>query len=287
MQQKFLRFVRKSMICFPNCKINLGLNITAKRQDGFHELQTIFYPLALSDCLEIIPASASGFSFTTSGMVIPSDGSKNICEKAYDLIRQRNHIPAVQMHLHKSIPIGAGLGGGSSDAAFTLTLLNNLFELNIAKDELKALAAQLGSDCAFFIENTPSIASGRGEKLTPFPLQLKGFNLALVMPPIHVSTAEAYAGIHPQQPLHDLSKITTETIDSWKEIIVNDFESHIFEKYPRIKEIKEKLYSLGALYASMSGSGAAVFGIFSKDISRDVTEDIFRDSFVWTETLKI
>ncbi len=273
------------MICFPNCKINLGLNITARRQDGFHEIKTIFYPLTLSDCLEIIPASASGFSFTTSGLRIPSDGSKNICEKAYDLINQRYPIPAVKMHLHKNIPIGAGLGGGSSDAAYTLTVLNNLFELNISKDELKVMAAELGSDCAFFVENIPAIATGRGEILNPFPLDLKGYNLALIMPLLHVSTAEAYAGVQPQEPLHDLSEISKVPVNSWKEILVNDFESSVFEKYTRIKEIKKKLYSMGALYASMSGSGAAVFGIFGRDISREALKKSFRDSSVWSETL--
>ncbi len=196
------------MICFPNCKINLGLNVTARRSDGFHELKTIFYPLGLSDCLEAIPASVNGFSFSTSGISIPTEGTTNICEKAYELFRQQHSVPSVQMHLHKKIPVGAGLGGGSSDAAFTLTLLNQLFELNIEKGELKEMAVKLGSDCAFFIENTPSIATGRGEKLTPFPLKLKGLHLVLVIPPIHVSTAEAYAGIHPQQPLHDISHIS-------------------------------------------------------------------------------
>lgn len=275
------------MISFPNCKINLGLNITAKRPDGFHELTTFFYPLTLRDCLEIIPASDSLFSFSASGIAIPADGSKNICEKAYDLLQLQYKLPAIKMHLHKSIPIGAGLGGGSSDAAFTLTLLNSLFELNITQQELKTLAATLGSDCAFFIDNKPAIAKGRGEQLSPFPLKLKGNYLALIMPPIHVSTAEAYAGILPRQPEHEISKIISGPVNSWKDLLVNDFESHIFEKYPRIADIKEELYTLGAVYASMSGSGAAVFGIFSSEIPGKTLKDIFRDCFVWTETLKI
>lgn len=276
------------MIVFPNCKINLGLNVINKRDDGFHELCTLFYPLSLADCLEIIPASDSkGNTFSSSGITIPSDGSKNICEMAYDLLKAHYNIPSVQMHLHKKIPIGAGLGGGSSDAAYTLTLLNSLFNLQMAKNELKEMAAQLGSDCAFFIENIPALATGRGEKLNKFSIELKGLHLALIMPPIHVSTAEAYAGIHPREPGHEISRVAAQPIEKWKDMLVNDFEESIFEKYPRIKEIKENLYSMGAKYAAMSGSGAAVFGIFKGEIPSKTLKKNFPDCFVWSETLKI
>lgn len=274
------------MVVFPNSKINIGLNITARRADGFHDLQTLFYPLTMADCLEIIPSAGGETTFSSSGNPIPSNGSKNLCEKAYELMQAEFGIQPVGIHLHKIVPIGAGLGGGSADAAYTLLLLKEMFNLDISKASLIELAAVLGSDCAFFIENAPCLATGRGEILEPFPLTLKGMCLIMVMPPIHVSTKEAFAGIKPKQPVYEISEIIRLPISDWKGKISNDFEQGIFALYPQIAQIKEKLYNLGAEYASMSGSGASVFGLF-RDFPDAVLEEIFPDCFIWKETLSI
>jgi 4-diphosphocytidyl-2-C-methyl-D-erythritol kinase len=274
------------MIVFPNSKINIGLNITAKRSDGFHELETLFYPLALADCLEIIPSTSGITTFSSSGTPIPSNGSANLCEKAYDLLHAAFDIDPVKIHLHKIVPTGAGLGGGSADAAYTLLLLREMFNLDISKTSLIELAAVLGSDCAFFIENKPCIATGRGEILEPYPLTLKGMHLIMVMPPIHVSTREAFAGIKPQQPQYAISTFIRQPVSQWKGKIVNDFEPGIFALYPQIALIKEKLYELGAEYASMSGSGSSVFGLFRKIPDTSLNE-MFPDCFLWKESFSI
>ncbi len=274
------------MIVFPNSKINIGLNIRSKRPDGFHELHSCFYPLALSDCLEIIPSPTGRNLFNTSGLPIPHDESGNLCEKAHKLMQEHYDIPAVQMHLHKAVPIGAGLGGGSADAAFTLRLLSEMFCPDIPEDALYRIASQLGSDCAFFLLNKPCIASGRGEILNPISLSLAGYTLLLIMPPIHISTKEAYAGIKPHKPQSELSDNLQQDISSWKSTIENDFEKGIFASHNRIAQIKEKLYELGAEYASMSGSGAAVYGIF-KAFTHQQPEVLFPDCFIWKEKLSI
>ena len=272
------------MIVFPNSKINLGLHITRKRGDGFHELETLFYPLALKDALEIIPAADGQTTFTTSGIAIPSNGTPNLCEKAWKLLEQHHGIPPVKIHLHKYIPIGAGLGGGSADAAYTLVLLNDLLSLNLTSEQLMYYAAQLGSDCAFFIQNTPCMAKGRGEILTPFPVNLKGYELLLVKPPVHVSTARAYAGVKPRQPRYNLADVLTLSPEHWKDKLINDFEESIFPDFPQIAHIKSQLYDAGALYACMSGSGSSVFGIFPQNIlSEEINE--FEGCFVWREVL--
>lgn len=233
------------MIAFPPCKINLGLNILRKRADGFHDIETCFYPVPWTDILEVIPSGK--FEFTTSGNPIP--GGENLCVKAYDLLKP----PPAKIHLHKIIPAGAGLGGGSSDAAWTLRLLNDVFDLKYSKEKLRSLAAQLGSDCAFFIDDGPMIGTGRGEVLTPANISLKGMFIVIIKPDIHVSTAEAYAGIVPKE-----SKLDIENIQDLR----NDFEPSIFKKYPLLASIKATLYEAGASYASMSGSGSSVFGLF-------------------------
>jgi 4-diphosphocytidyl-2-C-methyl-D-erythritol kinase len=283
--EKKSRFAAKKMVVFPNSKINIGLNITAKRVDGFHDLNTLFYPLSLADCLEIIPSVDGKTTFTSSGIPIPSDGSKNLCEKAYALLHAQFGIQAVKIHLHKVVPIGAGLGGGSADASYTLMLLKDMFSLDISKNTMIELAAVLGSDCAFFIENTPSMATGRGEILQPIPFSLKGMYLVLVMPPIHIGTKEAFAGIKPQNPDYDIFEMTRQPLSEWRGKVINDFENGIFTKYPQIAQIREKLYDLGAEYASMSGSGAAVFGLF-KDFPDTDLMNLFPGCFVWKETLR-
>jgi 4-diphosphocytidyl-2-C-methyl-D-erythritol kinase len=252
------------MISFPHCKINLGLNVVAKRPDGFHNLETCFYPVPRTDILEIIPAAE--FSFSLSGINMPGDQEDNLCISAYRLLKKDFDIGGVKIHLHKIIPIGAGLGGGSSDAAFTLLLLNKIFELKVSGDQLKNYASQLGSDCSFFLEEVPLIGRGRGEILSPASVSLKGLHLVLVKPSIHVPTADAYAEIVPLPAEFPLEESLHRPIAQWRGVLKNDFEKSIFEKYPLIGQLKEKMYSLGAAYAAMSGSGSSVFGIFEHPV---------------------
>lgn len=248
------------MVVFPHCKINLGLHVISKRDDGYHNIETCFYPVPWRDVLEIIKSNQ--FSFSQSGLTIPGNAGENLCVKAYQLLQKDFNLTPVQIHLHKVIPTGAGLGGGSSDAAFTLRALNSIFNLNLSQTALKSYAAQLGSDCTFFIDDKPMLASGRGEILSETSLSLKGKYLVIIKPDIHVSTAEAYSGVRPKQPAQSISKIINEAIPNWKADLSNDFEESVFKNHSSIKEIKAKLYLHGARYASMSGSGAAVFGIF-------------------------
>lgn len=250
------------MINFPNAKINLGLHITAKRNDGFHELETCMIPIPLFDALEMIPSKK--MIFDTTGLPIPGDSKDNLITKAYQLLKKDfNDIPPLHIHLHKNIPMGAGLGGGSADAAFALTLMNNLFDLYLDNWMLEEYAAKLGSDCALFIENMPKIATGRGEILAPTDVNLKGDFLVLVKPPIHIGTKEAYAGVKPQTPAVILQEVLKDK-STWKEQLVNDFEKSIFPNHPSLPQIKTQLYEMGAYYAAMSGSGSTVFGLFSE-----------------------
>ncbi|MBT1696247.1 4-(cytidine 5'-diphospho)-2-C-methyl-D-erythritol kinase [Fulvivirgaceae bacterium PWU4] len=250
------------MVSFPPCKINLGLNIISKRPDGYHDLITCFYPVPWYDILEIIPAT--DFSFSSSGLPIPGDPEANLCIKAYRLLKKDFDLGNVSMHLHKILPMGAGLGGGSADAAWVLRTLDQVFNLQLTSEKLRYYASQLGSDCAFFISDKPMLGTGRGEVLEPVSVNLAGKFMVLVKPDIHVSTAEAYSAVRPGQPAHDLNKVLEQQpVDSWKGSVVNDFEDSVFRRYPLIARIKETLYAKGALYASMSGSGSAVFGIFS------------------------
>jgi 4-diphosphocytidyl-2-C-methyl-D-erythritol kinase len=252
------------MVAFPPCKINLGLNVLHKRPDGYHALETCFYPVPWTDILEIIPADK--LTFTHSGNPIPGSSDDNLCLKAYHLLKKDFDLPPVSIHLHKVIPTGAGLGGGSSDGAYTLRILNDRFGLNIPASRLAAYAASLGSDCAFFTQDSPQLGTGRGEILTDINLSLKGKFLMLVKPDIHVSTAEAYAGVTPAAPARSIPSIVGhEPLPAWKRTLKNDFEASVFTKYPIIAGLKETLYRAGAAYASMSGSGAAVFGIFEQE----------------------
>lgn len=250
------------MVAFPPCKINLGLHILRKRSDGYHDLETCFFPVPWTDMLEIIPAST--LSFTSSGLQIPGTDSDNLCLKAYRLLSNDFDIPPVQIHLHKIIPMGAGLGGGSSDAAWTLRMLNQMFSLNIGQSQLMGYAAKLGSDCAFFIQDKPMMGTGRGEVLTPIELSLSGKWMVLVKPDVHVSTADAYAGVSPKLPTIDLSALMRLPMEQWRDQVINDFEKSVFAKFPMIDQLKNELYNAGATYASMSGSGSTVFGIFDK-----------------------
>ena len=254
------------MVSFPPCKINLGLNILNKRPDGYHNLETCFYPVSWTDILEIIPADT--LTFSSSGNSIPGRAEENLCLQAYSLLKKDFDLQPVNIHLHKIIPTGAGLGGGSSDAAHTLRLLNTIFQINLSNEKLMQYAAALGSDCAFFIQDKPMLGSGRGDVLTEADVKLKGKFLLLVKPNIHVSTAQAYANVKPNQPEVSLQHVlSTSAVSDWKNVVKNDFEESVFGKYPEIKDIKEKMYSLGAIYSSMSGSGSTVFGIFDAPVN--------------------
>ena len=251
------------MVTFPNAKINIGLNIVNKRPDGYHNIESCFYPVPWSDVLEIIESET--LTFKSTGIEIPGNPLENLCLKAYHLIRTDHDIPPVSIHLHKVIPIGAGLGGGSADGAFMLRLLNDKFELNISNERLEAYASKLGSDCPFFIQNTPRMARGTGNEFSELSLDLKGYHLVLIYPDIHVSTKEAYSGIVPKRRDLKLGSILKTPIEDWRDQVYNDFEDSIFPKHPIIKEVKDSLYQQGAIYASMTGSGATVFGLFEEE----------------------
>lgn len=255
------------MISFPNCKINLGLSITEKRTDGFHNLETIMYPLNLHDILEIIVAPDKQFEFNSTGISIPGDSANNIIVKAFELMQAKHQLPPVKIHLHKIIPMGAGLGGGSSDAAFTIKLLNDLFKLGLSVSTMQDYAGRLGSDCPFFIRNKAVMASNTGNQFEPINLNLKNYFFAIVKPKTHIKTPEAYSWIKPKLKQTSLHKIIRYPIDQWKQNLINDFEKEGFRRYPEINQIKKNLYNAGAIYASMSGSGSAVFGIFNNPVS--------------------
>ncbi len=251
------------MVVFPNAKINLGLNIVEKQPNGYHKIVSCFYPIPLTDALEVIESST--FKFTSSGIPIPGEPSGNLCVRAYELLAANYNLPPVAIHLHKHIPIGAGLGGGSADAAFMLHLLNKMFDLSLTEDQLENFAAQLGSDCPFFIKNKPILAQGTGTLFSEINISLSGYYLVLVTPHVHVSTAKAYAGVTPQQPKFKLQQVLeNEPISNWQTNVVNDFENTLFVKFPELKTIKKLLVSRGALYAALTGSGSAVYGIFKK-----------------------
>lgn len=253
------------MLSFSNAKINLGLNIIEKRPDGYHNIESAFYPIPWADVIEILPNS--NFEFVSTGLEIPGDFSQNLIVKAFNLLKE-NHLLSqnVKIHLHKILPMGAGIGGGSSNGAFTLKMLNDIFNLNISKEKLESLAEKLGSDCPFFIDNKPKFCYEKGTKFEEITLNLAGKYLIMVNPQIHISTQEAYAGIKPSKPLISIKEIIKKPISDWKNELVNDFEAPILEKYPAIEKIKEDLYKNGALYASMTGSGSTVFGIFEHEV---------------------
>lgn len=266
------------MIVYPNAKINIGLNVVAKREDGYHNIETVFYPIGLSDTLSVEPSPlCSDYSFSSSGIEIDGSIENNLIIKAYRLLQSEYEIPPVDISLVKNIPFGAGLGGGSSDAAFMLKALNKLFSLKISPKNLEELASELGADCAFFIRNRPVFASGIGNVFTPINLSLKGYFLLLVKPDIFVSTPEAYSLVTPRKPDVSLKELILKPVEEWKNLIVNDFEQSVFNKYPEISEIKKSIYDLGAVYASMSGSGSSVYGIFRE---LPPQSDIFDQYFV-------
>lgn len=271
------------MIAFPNAKINLGLNVLDKRADGFHNIDTVFFPVNLCDILEIIKTEDTKTSFSSSGLRIPGDPDANLCLSAYHLLKSKFVLPNVKIHLHKIIPMGAGLGGGSSDAAFALKLLNTLFDLKINESDLLKFASMLGADCAFFILNEPLAAFERGDQFKQMNLDLSAYQFVIVAPDIHVDTAFAYSKITPKKGEgHATEIVKGRRVDEWRSILVNDFEGPIFSIYPELKNIKAALYKLGATYASMSGSGSAVYGMFEKPIDLSAN---FKNYFYWSSKI--
>jgi 4-diphosphocytidyl-2-C-methyl-D-erythritol kinase len=252
------------MICFPNAKINLGLRVVSKRPDGYHNIETVFYPVPLCDALEMIPSETNETTFTQTGILVDGNPGDNLVMKALRLLEKDFDLPEIAVYLRKQIPFGAGLGGGSADAAFMLKLLNDFAGLGLSVEQLEKYASRLGADCPFFIRNSPVFAEGIGDVFTPVEISLRGYYLVLVKPDIHVSTKEAYAGITPKQPTSRLTEMIRLPLAEWKTLMINDFEEGIFARYPAIGAIKQALYDRGAIYASMSGSGSSVFGIFEK-----------------------
>lgn len=267
------------MLTFPGCKINIGLFVTRKRDDGYHDLETVFYPVKeIKDALEVVEKPSFDFaqddnastqdntSISLSGLAVMGNEKDNLVWKAYRMMKETfgSKIPVLDIFLHKAIPMGAGLGGGSADGAFMLRLLNDFCGLNLSKETLATMALELGSDCPFFICNTPQFATGRGEKMQPIHLDLSRYEIRIETPGIHVSTRDAFAMIKPKPAAFDLRNLSADDIDNWKDYVINDFEEPVFTKHPALKKIKEKFYKDGAVYSSMSGSGSAVYGIFKK-----------------------
>lgn len=251
------------MISFPNCKINLGLRILEKREDGYHNLVTVFYPLPIRDVLEIVKAPAN--DLTVTGIPVAGGADKNLCTKAWELLKKDfPDLSPVHTYLHKNIPMGAGLGGGSADGAFMLKLLNDKFQLQRSKEQLLEYSLQLGSDCPFFIHNQPCVATGRGEILQPIELDLSHYSILLVHPGVHIHTAWAFSQITTSTNNTPLEKIIALPVEKWENELINDFESPVTSHHPALQAIKDQLYANGALYASMSGSGSCFYGIFPK-----------------------
>ena len=306
------------MICFPNAKINLGLHVVEKREDGYHNIETVFYPVPLKDALEIVPFSPSfpnegemvwsfqtppvfstlqtqyhdplvrkrgggesDFSFTQVGLSLDSLPEDNLVIKAFNLFKKRYDLPPLAVFLKKAIPFGAGLGGGSADAAFMLKLLNACTSQNLSDEELEKMSVEIGADCPFFIRNRPVVASGIGNMFESIELSLKGYTLCIIKPNLVVSTKDAYSSVKPAKPSTPLKEIVRLPVKEWKHLLKNDFEPGVFQKFPVIAEIKDYVYACGSVYASMSGSGSAVFGLFENDVNLS-----FPECFIWKGVLK-
>lgn len=269
------------MITYPNAKINIGLNITERRPDGYHNIESVFYPINLQDAVEIKTIEGEepqgGYKLKVSGTILDGTPDDNLVVKAYKLLRKDFNFPAQKIHLYKHIPVGAGLGGGSSDAAAIIKMLNEKFALGLTSEQMQNYAVQIGADCPFFINNTPVFATGIGNIFTPIEFSLHGKTIILVKPDIFVSTRDAYALVKPSPAAIPLTEAIKQPISEWKQIITNDFEKSVFAKYPEIAAIKDKLYDMGAIYASMSGSGSAVYGIFDSPI--EYANEIFSGYF--------
>ena len=266
------------MISFPNAKINIGLNVVSKRSDGYHNLETVFYPVSLADALEIVPSEKTEISF--SGLIIDGNPNENLIIKAYHSLKEDFHLPPVKIHLHKVIPFGAGLGGGSSDAAFTLKMLNELFKIGLSTFQLESYASKIGADCAFFIHNKPTFATGIGNQFQPINVDLSAYQIIILKPNVFVSTKDAYQNVVPQKPKHGLPELFNHPVSEWKNHIINDFEKPVFNKFPQISELKKLLCNIGAEYVSMSGSGSSVFGLF-RNLPADIDSKIPKGVFIY------
>ncbi len=269
------------MIVYPNAKINIGLNVVEKRPDGYHNLETVFYPIGLQDILEIQELDTDvpdcGYRLKLTGSLLDGSPEDNLVVRAFKLLKREFDLPPVSIGLYKHIPTGAGLGGGSADAAFTVKTLNDRFKLGLTTQQMEDYCAQLGADCPFFIQNKPVFATGIGNVFHPIELNLKYKQLVLVKPDVFVSTKDAYAKVNVRHPEKQLPELLSQPIETWKDTVVNDFETSVFSKYPEIAAIKDKLYDMGAIYASMSGSGSSVFGIFEDPVEN--VDEIFTGMF--------
>jgi 4-diphosphocytidyl-2-C-methyl-D-erythritol kinase len=272
------------MIRFPNCKINLGLHVVGKRPDGFHNIETILFPVPLTDALEILPSPDGKLHFQSTGIPIPGETGQNLCVRAYEMMQSDFSLPGARIHLHKVIPPGSGLGGGSANGAYTLTMLNELFSLGLDRVRLMDYASRLGSDCGFFIDNHPLLAFGKGDEFEDVAMDLSGLFLAVVIPAVQVATADAYGWVVPEMPERSIHEVARLPIGEWKDKLINNFEEPVFAKYPVIGAVKRKLYDAGALYASMSGSGSAVYALFS---ACPVLDNMFQDCFVCCLTISV
>ena len=270
---------------FPICKINLGLYVIRRREDGYHDLETVFYPVPLHDNLSIAPLRMSDapYALQVAGAPIAGDAESNLIVKVYRQLCEDYELPPLDIYLYKRIPMGAGLGGGSSDAAAMMRLLNDTFSLGMTCEEMERRVARLGADCAFFIQARPSFATGIGDQLTPIDLSLRGWTLVLVKPDTFVSTREAYAGVVPQQPAVPLLEALSQPVETWRAVVKNDFEESVFRAHPEIAAIKETLYDMGAAFALMSGSGSTVFGLFRHHM--EGLGEVFPDCYIYQARL--
>jgi 4-diphosphocytidyl-2-C-methyl-D-erythritol kinase len=273
------------MVVFPGAKINIGLYVTNRRNDGYHDIETFFYPIGFSDILEVVPngeAKPGNIEIALSGLPVEGDSANNLVVKAYRLMNQKIPVPSVKVFLHKCIPTGAGLGGGSSDGASMLLVLNNLFDLNLSYCDLFSLASDLGSDCPFFLDPVPSFARGRGEVLVQSDVSLKGLMLLLFHPAKGISTQAAYRHVEVSRPVETIEKLTSSPVILWPELVQNVFEPYSFDQQPVIKQLKDGLYQSGALYASMTGSGSAVYGLFDRE--PEIPESL-SEYLIWKERI--
>lgn len=276
------------MVVFPCCKINLGLNVVERRSDGYHNLETVFYPIPLHDNLEVTTAkhASQPYLLHKTGLHVEGDDENNLVVKVFNLLREDfKQIPPVEIWLHKRIPSGAGLGGGSSDAAFMMRLLNEKYELGMDDEDIEYRLSRLGADCPFFYQARPAFATGIGDQLMPIDFDLAGWNFLLVKPDIHVSTRDAYSMVRPKPSSESLLQSLSRPVDTWRETVKNDFEYSVFQHYPEIAAIKQTLYDMGATYASMSGSGSSVFALFER--SQPEAESVFHDCFVYETRLRM
>jgi 4-diphosphocytidyl-2-C-methyl-D-erythritol kinase len=283
-KQSLKRVFLRPMSTLANAKINIGLQILEKLPDGFHSIRSVFYPISLHDTLDLsLNGEKTGLILESTGLPIPGEPGANLCKKAYELVNRDYPLPGVHLRLHKSIPMGAGLGGGSSDAAFFIRLLNQQLELGISWGEMHHYAKQLGSDCSFFVTNRPAFVTGKGEEMESMAAILKGYFIVLVYPGIHIGTREAYGQVTPAKARLDLETFVSQHPPAeWKEVVENDFEKTLFPIHPALSAIKQNLYNAGALYASMTGSGSALYGIFKEAVA---LKSVFTPHFVWQGVL--